>query len=218
MKSALSFLLIALTSLPSLASENQIKMNFRNEPLSKVVEHYSKTTGQKFIVDSTVTGSVSIFNPQPVPYEEAFHQLSSALALQGYGISKQGDTMIIKQARNIQRSWIEVGTTLPALRPERMFTWVYTVQNLPADTINRELRILSSRDGEMAVNVSNNQLIFTDWTSNLARIAEILKAVDIKPTPAATRFAETTKKEWETRKKKAAADADGKKPSLKSEN
>ncbi len=182
-------------SLSIAKADGKIKMNFNNEDITKIIEIYSKASGQKFVVDANVRGKVSIFLPEAVSVEEAFNQLSSALAINGYAISKQGDTMIIKSARNIQRDLIEVSTEKPPLKPERMYTWIYTAQNLPVGSINRDLRILTSKDGEMSINVNTNQLIMTDWVSNLIRVGEILKEVDRKVTPAIAAIVESSRNE-----------------------
>lgn len=177
----LSLVLVLLSCSFSFAASDKIKMYFTNEEILKVIEIYSKASGQKFIVDPAVRGRISIFNQEPVTTEEAFNQLSTSLAVNGFAISKQGDTMVVKTARNIQRDLIEVTSEKPALKPERMHTWIYKLQNVPAAQINRDLRILPSRDGEMNVNVGTNEIIITDWTSNLHRIGDILKAVDKVP-------------------------------------
>ena len=167
------------------ATDGTMKLNVKNDELLNVIETYSKASGQKFVIDPAVRGKISILNQQPITLPEAFNQLSSALAINGFAISTQGDTMIIKSARNIQRDLVEVSTELPALKPERMATWIITLKHVPAINVNRDLRIFPSKDGEMNVNVAGNQIIVTDWTANLHRIAEIMKQVD-KPADAAT--------------------------------
>lgn len=193
MKKTAVIVLISLASLMAQSAE-KMKMNFSKEELTKVIEAYSKAYGQKFIVDPGVRGTVTIMVPETVEQAEAFNHLSSALALNGYGISKQGDTMVVRSARNVQRDLIEVGVNRPELKPERMYTWIYNVKNVPALQINRDLRIFPSKDGEMSVNPATNQLIITDWVSNLNRIADILAEVDKKPTGEAAKFAEASKK------------------------
>jgi general secretion pathway protein D len=171
-------LILAIFTVSLSQAENKIKMYYKNEDLTKIIEFYSKVSGQKFVVDATVRGKISLYLQEPVSIEEAFNQLSSALALNGYAISKQGDTMVISAARNIQRDLIEVSTERPVLKPQRLYTWIYNVRHLPADRINREFRILPSKEGEMSVSTNTNQLIFTDWVSNINRVAELLKEID----------------------------------------
>lgn len=202
MKIIMSLLLVLAASFAN-AADATMKMYFNNEELTKIIEMYSKASGQKFVLDPGVRGKVSIFIQEPITIEEAFNQLSTALSINGFAISKQGDTMVIKSARNIQRDLIEVSTEAPALKPERMYTWVYTFKNVPAEQVMRDIRILSSRDGEMNVNSNTNQIFFTDWTSNLNRIAAILKETDKAVDPNVAKIVATAKKEREVRKKEA---------------
>jgi type II secretory pathway component GspD/PulD (secretin) len=184
----LGAIILVTFALSFASAEEKIKMYFNNEDLTKIIEMYSKASGQKFIVDPGVRGRISIFLQEPVTLLEAFNQVSSALAINGYAISKQGDTMVIKSARNIQRDLIEVSTEVPSLKPERMYTWIYTAKNVPATQINRDLRILPSRDGEMNINERTNQIIITDWASNLNRVAVVLKEIDIQPSAATAKM------------------------------
>lgn len=206
MKLTLSILILSFLNFA--LAEDKIKMNFNNEEVTKMIEVYAKATGQKFVVDSSVRGKATILLPESVSAEEAFNQLSSALAVNGFGMSKQGDTILVKSARNIQRDLIEVSTQKPSLKPERMYTWVYTVKNVQADNLNKELRILLSKDGELAVNSSANQLIFTDWTSNLNRVAELMKEIDKPVDPSVAKLVDQNKKEREQRRKEALLKAE----------
>jgi general secretion pathway protein D len=190
----LGFLVSGLSLSLANAAE-KIKMNFQNEDLVKVIQLYSKEARQKFIVDPSVRGKISIFQPEAVTVEEAFNQLSSALAVHSFAISKQGDTMLVKPSRNIQRDLIEVSPERPSLKPERMYTWLYTVKNHPASNIMRELRILTSKDGEMSIHENTNQLIFTDWVSNLNRVADLMKEIDKPLDPSTAKLVEASKKE-----------------------
>lgn len=166
-----------------------MKFSFSNADLEKIIETYSKASGQKFVVDPGVRGKATITASDNVSQEEAFELLSSALAVNGYAISKQGNTMVVKNARTIQRDLIEISTTLPALKPERMVTYIMTLKHIPAATINRELRILPSKDGEMSVYPQGNQIIMTDWVSNLHRIDTLLKEIDRPTDPKLAKLA-----------------------------
>ncbi len=163
-----------------------LKMNFKDEDILKAVEMYSKAAGQKIIVDSSVHGKVTILAPEPLSLDEAFNQLSSALATNGFAFSRQDDTLILQAARHVQRSLIETGTELPPLKPQKMFTYIYKPKYLAVDQLNRELRIISSRDGEVSIFTPNNQVILTDWVSNLYRFQALMKELD-KPAEGTTK-------------------------------
>lgn len=168
-------------------SNDKIKFYFNNEEISKVLESFSRVSGKKMIVDSSVRGKISIFNPDTVDIDEAFNQVSKALSMNSYAFIPEGDTLVVRPVRQIQRSLIEVGTELPPLKPERMFSWVVTLKNIPTSVI-KNLRSLSSKDGEYSVVESNNQIIFVDWISNLYRIRELIKQIDIPKNPDVDRL------------------------------
>lgn len=199
--------------LPSLAFAN-VKFSFNNEELSKMIETYSKSTGQKFVVDPSVRGKATITAADNVTEEEAFNLLSSALAINGYAISKQGDAMTVTSARSTQRSLTEVSAQLPALKPERMATWVITLKNISADKVNRELRILVSKDGELSVFADRNQIAISDWTSNLQRVANLLEKMDVPQDPKTAKIVAEAARERDAR---AKSRTNTEKPLLKTE-
>ncbi|MEZ0390765.1 MAG: secretin N-terminal domain-containing protein [Pseudobdellovibrionaceae bacterium] len=188
---------VVLTILALLFSVNSfagMKFSFQSEDILKMIDVYSKATGQKFVVDPGVQGKGTITGADNVPPEEAFNLLSSVLSTNGYAISKQDDTMVVKAARHIQRDLIETTTTLPTLKPERIATYIYTFKNIPAESVMREVRILASRDGEMNVYSRTNQIIFSDWSSNLHRIDMILKQLDQPTDPKVAKLIESYQK------------------------
>lgn len=175
----MNLLIITLLSTAAVSAyAKSVGFNFKDAEITDVIREYSKASGQKFIVDPSVRGKITIVNPAEISVEEAFNQLSTALATNSIGISKQGEVMLIQNSRQIQRNYIEVGTELPPLRPERMYTWVVNLKYANADKVNRELRILTSKDGELVPTSDTNQLLITDWVGNLHRIAKIIEQID----------------------------------------
>lgn len=185
-------------------SQNKANFNFSNEEITKILEVYTKLSSQKMIIDPTVRGRITILNPVEITADEAFNQLSEALAVNGYGIVKNGDIMTVKNARNVQRDNIEMSSSLPAAKPQRMATWIVTLKNVSADDIQKDLRLLTSSYGEMSAISRTNQIVITDWTSNLQRVAALIKEVDIKPDAETAKIvaaAEAKRKEYMKNKK-----------------
>jgi general secretion pathway protein D len=172
-----------LASSSAFAASDTMKFSYKDTDIKKVIEDYSAKSGQKFIIDPAARGMITIINAEPVSIEEAFNQLSTALATNSLGISKRDDVMVVMPARAIQRNLIEVTKDLPALKPERMATWIINLKNVDADEVNKQLRILTSKDGELNPYLETNQIIVSDWTSNLHRIAQIIQNIDIPVDP-----------------------------------
>lgn len=174
----MSVLMLALVGADAHAARSKMSFNYKDTDVLKVIEDYSEASGQKFVVDANVKGKVTAFNPNSLPIEEAFNQLSMVLATNGLAISKQGEVMMISHARNVQRNLIDVTTDLPPLKPEKMHTWIVNLKFVNADEVNRQVRILTSKDGELVPFQARNQLLITDWVSNLHRISAIISQID----------------------------------------
>lgn len=210
MKKGLLIFALTLQAIVAKAADT-ISFTFQNEELTKIIETYSKASGQKFVLDPGVRGKATILMPEKISVEEAFNQLSSALAVNGFAISKQGDTMVIMTARNVQRNLLEVTTEVPALKPERMVSWIVTLKNVPVDVVNRDLRILPSRDGEMNVFMPKNQIIINDWSSNVNRVAMLLAELDKPNSPEVQKLVDATKKRNDERRAQKAKEDKAKK-------
>lgn len=191
-------------------AEEKIKMNFLNEEIPKIVEFYSKASGQKFILDATVRGKVTILNPSEVSLDEAFSLISEGLAINGYAVVKNGDVFTVKNARSAQRDNIQVSSEVPTAKPQRMATWVINLKNITANDVQKDLRLLTSSYGELAAVANSNQLVITDWTSNLQRVAELIKQVDKPMDPSVAKLvAQSLKERKETREVKIIKNKDG---------
>ena len=175
-------------------AQDKLQFNFPNEELTKIIELYSKATGTRFVVDSTVRGKITILNSTPITMEESYNQLSEALKLNGFAIIKKADYSTVRNARSAQRDGVEVSSVLPSIRPERMATWVVTLKNIPVDEFKFRLsRMMSSSYGEIESVQTSNQLIITDFTSTLHRIADIIKEADIPLDPKLAKLVEQNK-------------------------
>lgn len=180
-------------------ADDKMKFNFVNEELTKIIEQYSKASGQKFIIDPVVRGKITFLNPTDVTLEEAYNQLSTGLALNGYAIVKQGDNFIIRNARSAQRDNLEVVSTLPSIKPERMATYVIAIKNVSASEVISQIRMLSSSYGEISALENTNQIIITDWTPNLNRVNEIIKKIDVPMDKSILKIVTEAKKERKER-------------------
>ncbi len=153
-------------------------VNHDSVELTDFIKTYAKASGKKIMVDPGVRGKITIYNPAPISLDEAYNQLGAALALNGYAISQRDDLLVIISGRNAQRSLIETFIELPPLKPERMVTWMIKLKYVNVEEINKRLRILPSKDGEMTPFEPTNTLIVSDYVSNIHRIAVLIKELD----------------------------------------
>ncbi len=208
MKSMIALALVSLISI-SASAEQKIKFNFVGKELVEVIETYSKASGQKFVVDNVVRGKITILNNEEITLTEAFNHLSAGLALNGFTYVKTGDVMVIRNARAAQRDGIEVFTnTLPNAQPTRMVMWIVDLKHVSSAAVQSNVgRMMTSSYGEMLSVQDKNQIIVSDWSTAIPRVAEMIKNLDVKSTPQMSKFA-AENKAWvkEFAKKKEQTD------------
>ena len=194
MKSMIALALVSLMSFAAQA-EKKISFNFVGKELVEVIETYSKASGQKFVVDNVVRGKITILNNEEITLTDAFNQLSSALAINGFTYVKTGEMMVVRNARAAQRDGIEVFTnTLPNAQPTRMVLWIVDLKHVNAASVQSNLgRMMTSSYGEMLAVNDKNQIIVSDWSTAIPRVAEMIKNLDVKSTPQMLKFAAENK-------------------------
>ncbi len=156
----------------------KMKLNYKDQEVTSMIEAFAKASQKTFVVDPGVRGRASVFAPTDVSLDEAFDLISTSLALNGYAIIEREGRYVVLASRNAQRSSIPTLTEITAVKPERYVTLLVTLKNVPVTEINKNLRVLPSKDGEMTPLVESNQLMITDYISNVDRIAKLLKLLD----------------------------------------
>lgn len=208
----MKMLMVALTFFASsiALAQEKMKFNFPNDEITKIIDVYAKATNSKMVIDSTVRGNITIINPGEITQEEALNQLSEGLAINGFSMNKREDYYVIRNARSAQRDALEISTSLPSLKPQRMATWIVTLKNIPAAELKSQLgRILLSSYGEIEYNRKSNQLIISDFTSALHRVNSILLEFDRTEDPRLNKMAEESRKVEEKIKAAAPKNEDG---------
>lgn len=153
--------------------------DFPNADISDIVKAISELTGKNFIIDPGVRGKITIIAPSRITVAEAYKAFLSALAINGYAIVPSGSFLKIRTARNAQRDGIETysGNYFPS--SDQMVTKIFHLKHIQAEAVNRDLRILQSKDGEMSPYPPTNSIIISDYGANIERIARILAQLDV---------------------------------------
>ena len=72
-----------------------LRMNFRNVPLEMVLEYMSEAAGFAIIAEADVSGTVSVWNNEPLDKNQAVALLDSILIEKGYTAVRVGNTLKI---------------------------------------------------------------------------------------------------------------------------
>ena len=176
----------ALATPPSFApsfaqepTESQATLNFVGADIESVVRAIGHYTGNTFVIDPRVKGTINLVSEKPVTKTQAFELLGSVLRLQGYAMVRTANYVkVVPEAdAKLQSSPVQVGK----LRGDQIATQIFHLNHENAAGLVTVLRPLISPNNTIAADSSNNTLIITDYADNLKRMSRIIAALD---TPA----------------------------------
>lgn len=153
--------------------------DFPNVDINDVIHAISELTGKNFIIDPGVRGKITIIAPSKLTVAEAYKAFLSALAINGFTVVPSGGFLKVKSARNAQRDSIETYSGAYYPNTDQMITRIIHLKHISAEQVNRDLRILPSKDGEMSVYTPTNSIILSDYGSNIDRVMKIIGELDV---------------------------------------
>lgn len=153
--------------------------DFPNVEITDVIKAISELTGKNFIIDPGVRGKVTIIAPSKITVAEAYKAFLSALAINGFTVVPSGSFLKIKTSRNAQRDSIETYSGAYYPNSDQMITRIIHLKHISAAQVNRDLRILTSKDGDIAIYEQTNSIILSDYGSNIDRVTKILSQLDV---------------------------------------
>ena len=152
--------------------------DYPNAEITDVIKAMGQLTGKNFIIDPAVRGKISIIAPSQITVAEAWKAFLAALAINQFTVVPYGKFLKVKSTRLAQRDSIETYSGKYYPNADMLITRIVHLKYISADEVNKRLRILPSRDGEMTPYEPTNSLIITDFGSNVERIMKIINELD----------------------------------------
>jgi general secretion pathway protein D len=154
--------------------------DYPNAEIADVIKAISELTGKNFIVDPQVRGKITIIAPSRITVAEAYKAFLSALAINGLAVVPGDGFYKIKQARQAQRDSIETYAGAYYPTSDQMITRIVKLKYISAEEIQKQVRTLNSKDGEMAAYTPTNSLIISDYGASVDRIIKIINQLDVQ--------------------------------------
>ncbi len=135
------------------------------------------------LVDPRVKGTVRLLSDTPVTRAQAFALFQSAMRGAGNAVvESEGLLKVVPEAdAKLQTGVVMTGGT--PRQGEQVVTQVFRLSYAGANDLVPVLRPLISANNTVNANAANNTLVITDYANNLARLGELIAALD---TPSAT--------------------------------
>ena len=164
------------------SGEKNLRLNFRNAPLSMVLDYLSDAAGFTISANSKVDlkGTVSVWSNQPVSRDAAVQLLHHALSEHSYAATVEGNVLNIYV---VDSSNTEIVPGLPSdyntIPPTKdLVTQIAYVHNVEASQLITTLQPLMPNGTSMSANQGANAIVITDTKANIRRMAQLVRALD----------------------------------------
>ncbi|WP_417911663.1 type II secretion system secretin GspD [Candidatus Electronema sp. TJ] len=180
------FLLLCVAAPQGQAQEKEkkppqnVQFNLPDFEITKFIQYISEVTGKNFIVDPAVRGKITIISPKQLSVEEAYRVFESVLEVHGFSTVPSGD--VIKVVPAVQAR----SKSIPTLREgeqsqddDKIVTRIIPLTHSNPEEMKRFITPLLSKTSVAIAHEQSGLLILTEALSNINRLLDIIKAVDV---------------------------------------
>jgi len=169
---------------PGLASANGsqrfVSIDFNNVDISVFIKFISELTNKNFVIDQRVKGKVTIISPSKISVAEAYKVFESVLDVHGFATVETGKVIKIIPSPDARTKNIETRTrTRGDDDDDQVVTQLMPLRYADPDQVKRLFTPMVSKSSVILSYTPTNTLIITDRYSNIARLMNILKTIDI---------------------------------------
>ncbi|MFM2100355.1 MAG: hypothetical protein RLZZ366_1894 [Pseudomonadota bacterium] len=167
----LGLMLVALNPLAA-----QQTLNLRDADVRAFIQDAARVTGRNFIIDSRVTGKVSVVTDRPLSRSEYFEVFLSTLRANGFIAVPTNNGYRIQPAETAAAQPGRIGAQ--GASRNQFVTEVFRLRSIEAASAVETLRPLVSREGSVTANRAGNSLVVADYADNIRRIRALLGRID----------------------------------------
>jgi len=171
------------TTPPTPSSGRFIVLNFDNADIETVVHAASEIVGFNYVLSPDVRGKVTVQTSGRIPQEDVFGVLLGILEVHGFTAVKSGNLYKIVRLEGARERAVPtvVGEVpIEGRAPDEIITQIVPVRYASVNDLGVLLRPFVSSRGTLVANRETNVLIITDAASNIRRVLDIIKLVDVQ--------------------------------------
>lgn len=158
--------------------DEKVYLNVQDQDIKEVIKQISKATSRNFIIDSKVTGKITILSNKMMTKAEAYQAFLSALSVAGFTIVEgPGGILKIIPLRDAKNYPIPTHVDTTPLT-DRFVTRLIKLENISSSAMAEAIKGLISRDGNLFAYPETNTLVLTDAGTNIDRLMKIIKELD----------------------------------------
>jgi len=162
-------------------AEKYVTLDFDNVNIEVFVKFVSELTGKNFIIDDKVKGKVTIYSPRKILLRDVYKVFLSVLEINGYATVPVGDMVKIVPSAVAREKSVETRTKKDGVESDdRIVTQIISLDRANPDEVKRVLDPIVSRSSSVLSYPPAGILIITDYLSNIRRLQEIIKELDVE--------------------------------------
>ncbi len=160
--------------------ERYVTIDFENVDINILIKYISELTGKNFIIDKAVRGNVTIISPTKISVDEAYKVFESVLEVQGFAAVPAGSIIKIVPSADARSKSIETGFKGEIGEiSDKIVTQLIPLKYADPEELKRLFTPLVSKNSVVISYPSTNLLIVTDALSNINRLLQIIKQIDV---------------------------------------
>jgi general secretion pathway protein D len=160
-----------------------VVLNFDNADIETVVHAASEILGFNYVLAPDVRGKVTVQTSGRIPQEDVFGVLLAILEVHGFTAVKSDNLYKIVRIEGARERAVPtiVGSELdPGRAADEIVTQIIPVRFSSVSDLSTLLRPLMSTRGTLIAHRETNVLIITDAASNVRRLLDIIRLVDVE--------------------------------------
>lgn len=174
--SILAMMAMVMTPMAPLSAQHVL--NLRNADVRAFIQDASRVTGRTFVIDPSVSGTVTVVTDRPLSQSEYFEVFLSTLRANGLvAVPTAGGALRIQSTASAASQPGTVGTARAG--NNAFVTEIFRLSNIPAASAIETLRPLVSPEGSITANTAGNSLVIADFADNVRRMRTLIARVDV---------------------------------------
>jgi len=170
--------MMAMLMAPIAPISAQHVLNLRNADVRAFIQDASRVTGRTFVIDPSVSGTVTVVTDRPLSQSEYFEVFLSTLRANGLvAIPTSGGALRIQSTASAATQPGSIGTARAG--NNAFVTEIFRLSNIPAASAIETLRPLVSPEGSITANTAGNSLVIADFADNVRRMRTLIGRVDV---------------------------------------
>jgi general secretion pathway protein D len=156
----------------------KIMLNFDAVDIRAITKIMAELTKRNIILDSKVTGSITILSSRKVGIKEAWDLYVSALEAAGYGVVDTGKAVKVLPIADARKEDTRyVGMKIPRLK-QGYIVAVVLMNSADAELMANTLRPMMTTSGIISAYAPSNAVVITDTAQNVSRLTQIVRHLD----------------------------------------